>query len=145
MSTENADQSGEDFGSYSLTPSSVDGYEMDMDEHANFQPIALHWSPDELNVIWHQVEDWKASKNRKAQQLTLQGAMTDLYNLSVKPPMDGLQEVSGKHFVYPALLTSIVINGLEHGTDKMLKNHPRQLLARFLNGTKSLPTFMAQK
>jgi hypothetical protein len=132
MSGEDADESGEDFGGCPTSSSSDD--DNDTDERAEFQPVAHNWSPDEQNVLQRRVDDWKASKNRKAQRLIVEGAMADLFSLPVQPPKDRLQEVSNNPSMYSALLINMMISVLELGTDKMLVNHQRQLSARFLNG-----------
>jgi hypothetical protein len=49
ISSEDADESGEDFGSCPTSPSSDN--DNDTDERTEFQPVAHNWSPDEQNVL----------------------------------------------------------------------------------------------
>jgi hypothetical protein len=91
MSFPDADNSGEDFGPIPSS-SAKDGDQSD--NSATFWPMPHSWTPEQLNVLSLQVDDWGASKNVKSQQLILQGALTDLSMLMDAPPVDGLKMVN---------------------------------------------------
>jgi hypothetical protein len=88
MSPVDASDSGEEFG-----PTPPGSSEEDHEADTEFQPMADTWTMEQLNVLLLRVDDWKASKNVKSQQLVLQGAMTDLSRLPVPPAMDELNVV----------------------------------------------------
>ena len=142
MSCPDADESREDFSSIVSSSSSED--DDPTDSGAVFCLIPASWMPEQRKVLMLRVEDWKASKNSKSQQLVLQGAMTDLQCLSVAPPMDELKLVRRN-----ALSTVGVINvcpsGSRPGIDKMLGNRPRLPSVRCRPVAKSLPTSTAPK
>lgn len=101
MSPPDADKSGEEFGS---TPSSSGAEDGDESENpAEFLPMPQSWTAEQRNVLLLRVDDWKASKNVKSQQLIVQGALADLCSLSNAPPVEGLKIVSiNELFSHPA-------------------------------------------
>ena len=138
MSCADADESGEDFGS---TPSSSSSENDDATDGSTlFCPIPERWTPEQRTVLLLRVEDWKASKNAKSQQLILQGAMTDLQCLAVAPEMDGLKLVSN---VFSNIAPGVIMvhpSVSRPGTDRTLGNSPRLPLASCHHVTKSSPT-----
>lgn len=105
MSPPDLNQNGEDFGS-SPSSSSTE-YWGQSDTGAKLWPMAKSWTSEQLNILLHWVEDWKASKNIKSQQLILQGVLTDLCRLPIAPPMDGQKLVSRKHWFCHSTVTNV--------------------------------------
>jgi hypothetical protein len=90
MSPPDPDETGEAFDDISEGSSGEDGNHADTE----FLPMAESWTIEQLNVLQLRVEDWKASKNKKAQKLIVQGAIADLSMLPIAPSNDGLTLVS---------------------------------------------------
>jgi hypothetical protein len=90
MSPPDPDETGEAFDDISTSSSGEDGNHADTE----FLPMAESWTIEQLNVLQLRVEDWKASKNKKAHNLIVQGAIADLSTLPIAPSTDGLTLVS---------------------------------------------------
>ena len=125
MSPPDGEDSGEVFDATPPTSGAEDGDESD--NGAQFLPAPERWSTEQRNVLLLRVDDWKASKNVKSQQLVVQGALTDISSLPDAPPVEGLKLVSiNDLFSYAPPLGHSVS---KPGTDNMPANPRRRLSA----------------